>query len=138
MSRTKKDPSEDSEDRAYLSPREQQIMELVYQQEHVTAADVMAALPGTPSNSAVRTHLRILEAKGHLHHEEQEGRFVYSAVRPRQNAARSALTQVLTTFFDNSIEKVMATLLSAKQAEISDDELERLQVMIDAAKQKGH
>lgn len=111
-------------------------MELVYQYGQVTAAEVMASLPGTLSNSAVRTHLRILEAKGHLRHEEQEGRFVYSAILPRQSAARSALTQVLTTFFDNSVEKVMATLLSSRQAEISDGELERLQAMIDIARQK--
>lgn len=137
MARTKKDLLEDHDNRAYLSPREQQIMELVYQHERVTAANVTAALPGTPSNSAVRTHLRILEAKGHLRHDEQDGRFVYSAVRPHQSAARSALTRVLTTFFDNSVEKVVATLLSSKRSEISDEELERLQAMIHAAKQKG-
>ncbi|MBC8101816.1 MAG: BlaI/MecI/CopY family transcriptional regulator [Cytophagales bacterium] len=139
MARISKDHSKTHEDegRAYLSPREQQIMEIIHQREQATASEVMSALPGEPSNSAVRTHLRILETKGHLRHVEQQGRFVYSAVRGRQSAARSALSQVVTTFFDNSVEKVVATLLSAKQDGISDEELDRLQAMIDAAKQKG-
>jgi predicted transcriptional regulator len=123
---------------AYLSPREQQVMEIVYRNpEGVAVADVLAALPGDPSNSAVRTHLRILEAKGHLCHVEEDGRYIYRPTRPRQTAARSALSRVLSTFFDNSVERVMATLLSEKEGQLTDDELDRLRQMIDAAREKG-
>ena len=124
----------------YLSPREQQILEIVYQRrEPVTAVDVMAALlpDDVLSNSAVRTHLRILEAKGHLRHIEQEGRYLYSPTRPRQSAGRSALSHLMTTFFDGSVEKVMATLLSEKADALSQDELDRLQEMIDQAREGG-
>ena len=48
----------------YLSKREQQIMELLYQGEPATANGLMALLPGEPSNSTVRTLLKILEEKG--------------------------------------------------------------------------
>ena len=75
----------------YLSKREQQIMELVYEREHVTANDLVDLLPGEPSNSTVRTLLRILETKGQLFHVELEGKFVYSATTPRPSAARTAL-----------------------------------------------
>ena len=121
----------------YLNPREQQIMDIIYQKEQVTVADVLAALPDPPSNSAVRTHLRLLENKGHVTHIESEGHFIYMPIRPRSSAARSAITQLLTTFFDDSIEKAVATLLSVKETDLSEDELDRLQIMIDQARERG-
>lgn len=121
----------------YLSKREQQIMEIVYQRGEVSAADVMEALPDSLSNSAVRTFLRILERKGHLRHEDRDGRYVYLPTRQRQSAARSALSQVLDVFFDGSVEKVMATLLSEKEGELQPDELSRLQEMIEKARRDG-
>jgi len=121
----------------YLSRREQQMMEILYRLERATAADVIRALPDAPSNSAVRTHLRILEAKGLVWHIEEAGRYVYMPVRPRPSAARSALTELLHTFFDDSVEKVMATLLSVKAAELSPEELDRLRDLIEQAKQEG-
>ncbi len=124
--------------KTYLSRREQQIMEIVYgEKQGVTANDVQKALGGEVSNSAVRTHLRILESKGHLCHTETDGKYVYTPTKPRDTAARSALSQVMTTFFGGSVERIVATLLSEKEAEISDAELARLQQLIDDAREKG-
>lgn len=121
----------------YLSKREQQIMEVIYRLGSADVAAVIAGLPDAPSNPAVRTHLRILEAKGHLSHTEEGGRFVYHPTKPRHAAARTALAGLLRTFFDDSAEQVMATLLSVKSAELSADELERLSAMIDEARAGG-
>src|ERR1044071_10152014 len=116
--------------KVYLSPREQQIMDILYQQgEGMTAAEVLAALPDEVSNSAVRTHLRILESKGHLRHIEAEGKYIYLPTNPRANAARSALSRVVATFFGGSVEQVVATLLSEKES-LSDEEFTRLRQMI--------
>ena len=120
----------------YLSKREQQIMEIVHQRGEVSVVDVMEGLPDRLSNSAVRTFLRILERKGHLRHVEREGRYIYVATQARQSAARSALSQVLNVFFDGSIEKVVATLLSEKD-DLSPEELERLEALIAQAKGEG-
>ena len=117
----------------YLSKREQQIMEILYRQGSADVAAVIAVLPDAPSNPAVRTHLRILEAKGHLSHTEEDGRFIYHPTKPRHAAARTALAGLLRTFFDDSAEQVMATLLSVKSADLSANELERLREMIDEA-----
>ena len=54
---------------AVLSRRERQIMDILYQLGRATAADLMKALPGEPSDSTVRTQLRVLEHKGHVRHE---------------------------------------------------------------------
>ena len=123
-----------TEQQDYLSKREQQIMEIIYRIGQTDAAALIAVLPDPLSNSAVRTHLRILEAKGHLRHIEQDGRFIYSPTKPRQRAARAALATVLRTFFDDSVENVMATLLSDRASEIKPEELERLSEMIDRAR----
>lgn len=118
----------------YLNPREQQIMEIVFQRERVTAADLEGALPGRPSNSTVRTLLRILERRGHLTHTEEEGRFVYLPARPRAHAALSALDGVLRTFFEGSVEQAFATLLSAREARLTASDLDRLAEMIERAR----
>jgi len=118
----------------YLTKREQQIMEILYRQGQADVAAVIAALPDAPTNPAVRTHLRILEAKGHLIHAEENGKFIYRPTKPRQAAARTALQNLLRTFFDDSVHSVMATLLSVKAGELDAAELERLQALIDQAR----
>jgi len=52
-----------------LGPRERQIMAIIYRLGRATATEVQAELPVSPSNSAVRGMLRLLEEKGHLKHE---------------------------------------------------------------------
>jgi BlaI family penicillinase repressor len=121
----------------YLSKREQQIMEILYQRERLTANELMALLPGSPSNSTVRTLLRILEDKKQVKKTEEEGRYVYFAAYPRDKAAKSALSGVVDTFFRGSVTDVVATLLDDKKNRLSGDELDRLQAMIDKAKEEG-
>ena len=73
-----------------LSRREHQLMDIVYRLERVTAAEVRAELPDPPSNSSVRTLLRLLEEKGHLAHEAVGPRYVYFATTPPEVAGRRA------------------------------------------------
>ena len=125
----------------YLSPREQQIMEAVYRagDAGVTAAAVQTALlPAAVSNSAARTFLRILEDKGHLRHVADGTRYVYLPTRPAPEAAQSALTRIVRTFFGGSPSRAALTLLSPGEADaLTPAELDRLQAVIDAARQKG-
>lgn len=119
---------------AVLSRRERQIMDILYQLGRATAAEVGDALPGEPSDSTVRTQLRVLEAKGHIRHEEDGQRYVYLPVVPRRVVSRSALKHVVNTFFDGSIEKVVAALLGPDGSKLSDDELERIAGIVAKAK----
>lgn len=64
-----------------LSKREHQIMDLAYERGTITATDLETALPGGISNSAIRSYLRALEAKGFLTHEEEGVRFIYRPIR---------------------------------------------------------
>ncbi len=87
-------------------------MDIVYRLERVTAADVRAELPDPPSDSSVRTLLRLLEEKGHLAHESVGPRYVYFATTPPDVAGRRALRHLIRTFFDGSPEQLVSTLLS--------------------------
>ena len=111
---------------AVLSRRERQIIDILYQLGRATAADLMKALPGEPSDSTVRTQLRVLEQKGHVRHEEEGTRYVYFPVVPRRVVRKSALKHVVNTFFDGSAEKVVAALLGADGGRLSDEELDRI------------
>ena len=121
---------------ASLSRRERQIMDILYRRGKATAADVMEELPGDPSYSTVRTQLRVLESKGHVKHEEEGLRYVYSAAVPRHAARRSALRHLVDTFFDGSAEKAVTALLGADGARLSDDELDRIAAAVDKARKE--
>ena len=119
-----------------LSRRERQIMNIIYQRGNASVADVLAELPDAPSYSTVRALLRILEEKGHLTHEKDGPRYIYRSTQPRHEAGRSALKQIVQTFFDKSVEKTVAALVS--DAEISDGDLDRLSQLIEQAKKRGN
>jgi BlaI family transcriptional regulator, penicillinase repressor len=120
-----------------LSRRERQIMDILYRRARATAAEVMAELPGDPSYSTVRTQLRVLEQKGHVHHEEHGLRYVYLPAIPRHAARRSALRHLVETFFDGSAEKVVAALLGGEGSRLSDDEIDRIATLIAKARKEN-
>lgn len=113
-------------DPAQLSRRERQIMEIIYENESATAAEVQKQIPDPPSYSAVRAMLRILEEKGHLRHEQQGPRYVFMPTIPREEARESALKRIVRTFFDGSAEGAMAALLDLNDDQLDEKALERL------------
>jgi BlaI family transcriptional regulator, penicillinase repressor len=120
-----------------LSKRERQIMEAIYARGHATAIQVTEALPDPPTGTAVRTLLRILERKGQLTHSKQGREFIYKPTRPRGEVARSVLRRLLATYFDNSLEQVLATYMADPKTRFSEDELGRLHQLIEQARRRG-
>jgi BlaI family transcriptional regulator, penicillinase repressor len=121
---------------ATLTRRERQIMDILYRRGRATAGDVMEALSGDPSYSTVRTQLRVLEAKGHVRHEDVGLRYVYSPAVPRHAARKSALRHLVETFFDGSAEKTVAALLGGDGARLSPGELQRIAELIAKARKE--
>ena len=117
---------------ANLGKRERQLMEIVYRLGRATVSEVRAELADPPSYSSVRAMLRYLEAKGHLRHEEDGPRFVYRPTARKQDVRRSALANVVRTFFDGSTSTAVAALLEAKP--ISREEYERLSRLLEQAR----
>ena len=120
-----------------LSRRERQIMDAIYRRGQATAAEVLEDLPDPPSYSAVRAMLRVLEEKGHLRHEQQGPRYVFLPTVPRERARRSALKQLVRTFFDGSTEQTVAALLDLSARRLSNAELDRLSQLIERARKEG-
>jgi predicted transcriptional regulator len=120
-----------------LSRRERQIMDILYRRGRATAGEVMAELTGDPSYSTVRTQLRVLEDKGHVHHEEHGLRYVYMPAVPRHAARKSALRHLVDTFFDGSSEQVVAALLGGEAMRLSDNDLKRIAALVTKARKDG-
>jgi BlaI family transcriptional regulator, penicillinase repressor len=121
----------------HFSRRERQIMDALHQRGRATAAEVQAALPDPPSYSAVRALLRILEEKGHIKHCTEGARYVYLPRASREAARRSALRRVVSTFFQGSVAQTMAALLETADSRLPDSELDKLEQMINQARQEG-
>ena len=120
-----------------LSRRERQIMDVLYQMAEATAAEVQERLPEAPSYSAVRAMLRILEDKGHIKHYEDGPRYVYRPVVARDTAQKSAVSHMLRTFFNGSVEAAMTALLDATDRKLSRDEVDRLSSIIEQQRREG-
>ncbi|MEO8379333.1 MAG: BlaI/MecI/CopY family transcriptional regulator [Acidobacteriota bacterium] len=120
-----------------LSRREREMMNLIFAREKATAGEVMEAMAEPPSYSAVRATLRVLEQKGHLRHEHDGARYVYTPTHNREKVRLSALDQLLTTFFDGSAENVVATLIERQKGKLTSEELDRLSLLIDEARKEG-
>ena len=114
-----------------LSRRERQIMDILYQVGRPTAAEILRALPSPPSCSATGAMLRILEEKGHIRHEEDGPRYVFTPKVSRDSAKRSALRHIMRTFFEGSAAKLVSTLVSEDAGHISAPELSLLDNLMD-------
>jgi BlaI family transcriptional regulator, penicillinase repressor len=120
-----------------LSRRERQMMDILYRRGRATAAEIHEALPDPPSYSAVRAKLRVLEEKGHIRHEAQATRYIYSPVVTRDRAKESALRHLVSTFFDNSAEQAITALLALRPGTFSREKLDELSKAIETAKKEG-
>ena len=120
-----------------LSRRERQIMDVLYQRQRASAAEIRQSLASPPSYSAVRALLRILEEKGHIRHAEKDLRYVYFPTVSRRRVRRAALRHLVETFFDGSAAQTVATLLDPSTARMSESELDRISELIAKARKGG-
>jgi len=81
--------------------------------------------------------LRILEDKGHLRHHSDGPRYIFTPVVSRPAAQKSALKQMIRTFFDGSATQAVAALLDMSARNLSDDELDQLGKLVEQAKGEG-
>jgi predicted transcriptional regulator len=120
-----------------LSRRESQIMEILHRLERATAAEVQAELPDPPGYSSVRKLLEILEKKGNVQHEQDGPRYVFSPSTIKTEARRSALEQLIRTFFGGSVEETAVALLGMSERKLSPEVLKRIAAEAERASRKG-
>jgi len=122
---------------ADLSRRERQVLDALYRAGRATCAEVQRGMTDPPSYSAVRTFLRILEDKRIVRHEQDGARYVYIPIVEKERASRSALRHVLNTFFGGSVTQAISALLDEDSNNLSEDDWQRLSVMIEDARREG-
>ena len=120
-----------------LSKRERQIMDALYRLGKASALEIRESIPNPPTYTAVRTLLTILQEKGHVTYQRDGARYIYEPVVPRDEMALSVVDGVLQTFFEGSVERIVATLLERKDTKLTDEELDRLAELIEQAKREG-
>ena len=117
-----------------LPPRERQIVDILYERGALAVADICDALPDQLSGSAVRAMLKRLEDKGFVQRSESDRGFLYSPVVSENAAKKSALSDIVKTFFNGSPANAASALLGMS-GKLDEDELDELEQMIARARQ---
>ena len=112
-----------------LTKAELRIMEVLWQLRRGTVSDVVTTLPKPPlAYTTVLTMLRILEQKKFVKRENGAKAHVYSPVVERDDAAKSAIGDVVASFFSNSKTALALRLMADSQP--SAKELDEIRALI--------
>jgi predicted transcriptional regulator len=119
----------------HLTRREREIMHAIFAlNNRASAEDIRAQLSDPPSDSSVRVMLTRLEDKGLVRHQSQGLRFVYSATMSPAAAQRTAVQQLVHTFFGGSFARMVAALV--REGSWSDEEIEVLRSEVERARKE--
>ena len=121
----------------HLTRRESQIMGVLHRRRRATVEEIRSELPDAPSPSSVRKLLDIMIDRRLLVREYDGPRYVYSPAVKREDARRSALRQLVQTFFDNSPGSAIAALLDLSSTQLSSDDYRRLSRLLKRAREQG-
>ena len=120
-----------------LGRREREILEIVFRLQEASVNDVVNEMADPPAYDSVRTMLRLLERKGFVRHRRDGTKYVYRPTQSKTSVSRSALSHLMATFFENSVADTMAAAFDLKSDDLSDEELAKLQTLIDKARKEG-
>ena len=116
-----------------LPPRERQIVDILYERGALPVVDICDALPDPLSGSAVRAMLKRLEDKGYVQRSDSDRGYVFSPVLSDSVAKKSALSDIVKTFFNGSPASAASALLGMSDR-LETDELDELEQMIARAR----
>jgi BlaI family transcriptional regulator, penicillinase repressor len=121
----------------HLTRRENQIMEILFRRRRAAVEEIRSELPDAPSPSSVRKLLEIMIERGLLGREYDGPRYVYFPAAKPEDASRSALKQLVRTFFADSTGSAMAALLDITSTPLSDAEYRRLSSLLKRVREQG-
>ena len=117
-----------------LPPRERQIVDMLYQRGALAVSDICEALPVQLSGSAVRAMLKRLEDKGFVQRKDSDRGYLYTPVVSETAAKKSALSDIVKTFFNGSPASAASALLGMSGG-LQEEEIEEIERMIARARQ---
>ena len=119
-----------------VSRRQRQILDVLYEMGELSAEEIRTHMTSPPSNSAVRTTLKIMGERGLVAKKEKNFRYVYSPTGTREETQQSAIQRLLRLFFNNSAEQAVVALLGAAHEGMTAEQLDRVRNLIEQAKQR--
>ncbi|MFC4992959.1 BlaI/MecI/CopY family transcriptional regulator [Rubritalea tangerina] len=125
-------------EKGQLSRRERQIMDIIYRLGKASAKEVQDNLPDPPSYSAVRALLATLESKGMVTHGKESRRYIYQAAINEKKARKSAIQNLLATFFEGKPQNLVAALLNEDDDSLSKDEIAEIRKLVEDKNQPAN
>jgi predicted transcriptional regulator len=120
-----------------LGERELDIMQVLWKNGSATVSDVHQSLlaeRGDVAYTTIQTMLNRLEAKGLVARDDSDRAHRYRPVLKENAAVNGAIRKLAERFFSGSVE-ALATRLVEK--DLSREQLDRVQELIDAHRRKG-
>ncbi len=115
-----------------LSKREREIMNILIEHSEGDVADVISHMHNPSSYSSIRKILSIMFEKKLLVRKKEGRKYIYSPAISREKAVNTAVNQLLNTYFDNSLETAVTTLLKLRKNDLSKEYLDKLKDIIDS------
>ena len=118
-----------------FTDRELDIMNVLWESDGATVAEVQAALHDDLAYTTVLTILRTLEEKGHVDHTEEGRAYRYHALVDRDQAGASAVRRILRKVFGGSPELMLTHLVAER--ELTQDQIEAMQKLLSERLDEG-
>ena len=115
-----------------LTRREQQVMDVVYAKGPCNAQELQADIGG--SYSASRALLSRMVTKGLLKQKYDGPRYLFSPATNLTSQRMSAMKEMVASLFGGSSSDAMNTLLALSKNTIDVEELDRLEALIQTAR----
>ena len=113
-----------------LSRREREFYQILYSLGEATAVDLQAKLaPGT-KNAATRKILTALFEKGAVTRRKEGRQYIYAPAKVGDEVGKSALNQVLQTFFKGSLAHGLLGMVDLGKDRFSEEELEQIREIV--------
>lgn len=109
-----------------LSRRERELLEIIHRLGSPTLTEIIGHMHQPPVRAAVRTLLKVMERKGHIHHSKRSREFVFHANRSRDSEGRSLFRRLLTNFFDGSLTNAISSHFAATPESLKQSEIEEI------------
>ncbi len=114
----------------YFTPRELDVMSVLWRDGSATVADVRDALDEPLAYTSVLSALQTLEDKGFVRHEAEGRAYRYFPVVDSDRAGSSAISRIREAIFHGSAERLLAQLVSDK--DMPREELERMRRLLES------
>jgi len=120
-----------------LSKRERQIMQVIYRRSNASVSEVLGEIPSPPSYSAVRSIMNILVEKRLLKRTRNGKKYLYSPTVSQKKAMHTEVKQLMSTYFEGSLENAVTALLEIHGDDLGDEDFQRLMDIIEKARKES-